>query len=50
MPSGGAIVNVSSIAGTLGWRTPAYAASKWGVRGLSQCAAVNLVDRGIRVN
>lgn len=50
MPSGGSIVNISSIAGMLGYRTPAYAASKWGVRGLSHCAAINLVDRGIRVN
>jgi 3alpha(or 20beta)-hydroxysteroid dehydrogenase len=50
MGPGASIVNVSSIAGLLGYRTPAYAASKWGVRGLSHSAALELVDRGIRVN
>jgi 3alpha(or 20beta)-hydroxysteroid dehydrogenase len=50
MMRGGSIINVSSIAGMLGYRTPAYAASKWGVRGLSHSAAIDLVDRGIRVN
>ena len=30
---GGSIINVSSIAGAIGYRPPAYAASKWGLRG-----------------
>lgn len=50
MGQGGSIINVSSIAGAMGWRPPAYAASKWGVRGLTHSAAQELVDRGIRVN
>jgi hypothetical protein len=50
MKQGGSIINVSSIAGAMGWRPPAYAASKWGVRGLTHSAAQELVDRGIRVN
>ena len=50
MERGGSIINVSSIAGMMGWRPPAYAASKWGLRGLTHSAALELVDRGIRVN
>jgi 3alpha(or 20beta)-hydroxysteroid dehydrogenase len=50
MERGGSIINVSSIAGVMGWRPPAYAASKWGLRGLTHSAALELVDRGIRVN
>jgi 3alpha(or 20beta)-hydroxysteroid dehydrogenase len=48
---GGAIVNISSIAGL---RTApgviAYAATKWAVRGMSRCAAAELAGLGIRVN
>ena len=48
---GGAIVNISSIAGL---RTApgvvAYAATKWAVRGMTRCAAVELAPRKIRVN
>jgi 3alpha(or 20beta)-hydroxysteroid dehydrogenase len=50
MGRGGSIINVSSIAGAIGYRPPAYAASKWGLRGLTHSAALELVDRGIRVN
>jgi 3alpha(or 20beta)-hydroxysteroid dehydrogenase len=50
MGRGGSIVNVSSIAGAIGWRPPAYTASKWGLRGLTHSAALELVERGIRVN
>jgi 3alpha(or 20beta)-hydroxysteroid dehydrogenase len=47
----GAIVNLSSTEGMRG--TPAltaYVASKWGVRGLTKAAAVELGGYGIRVN
>lgn len=47
---GGAIVNVSSIAGTLGYFSPAYGASKWGLIGLSKSAAGEWAPRGVRVN
>jgi NAD(P)-dependent dehydrogenase (short-subunit alcohol dehydrogenase family) len=48
---GGAIVNVSSIAGTLThrWMT-SYCASKAGVNMLTRCAADDLGEHGIRVN
>ena len=48
---GGSIVNVASIdalEGEVG--VAAYAASKWGLRGLSKCAALELGRHGIRVN
>ncbi|WP_407549150.1 glucose 1-dehydrogenase [Streptomyces sp. Pv4-95] len=48
---GGAIVNVSSIAGLTGIaRTGGYGASKWGLRGLTKVAALELGEHGIRVN
>lgn len=47
---GGSIVNISSIAGMRGHRSPAYVASKWAVRGLTQSAATELGPMGIRVN
>ena len=48
---GGAIVNTASGAGARGYPGMlAYASSKWAVRGLSKCAAVDLASSGIRVN
>lgn len=48
---GGSIVNISSVAGLVGMaRTGAYGAAKWGVRGLSKIAAVELAGEKIRVN
>lgn len=48
---GGSIVNMSSVAGRLGYplRT-AYASSKWGIIGLTQSLAMELGQDGIRVN
>jgi 3alpha(or 20beta)-hydroxysteroid dehydrogenase len=48
---GGAIVNVSSTAGMVGYSgRGAYAMSKWGIRGLTRVAAIELAPLGIRVN
>jgi 3alpha(or 20beta)-hydroxysteroid dehydrogenase len=48
---GGAIVNVASVNGFRGTtRMTAYDASKWGLRGLSKAAALELAPNGIRVN
>ena len=48
---GGSIVNISSAAGMFGLAfTAGYGASKWGVRGLSKIAAVELGPDRIRVN
>ncbi|WP_289150560.1 SDR family oxidoreductase [uncultured Salipiger sp.] len=45
------IVNVSSLAGRLGFRLRSpYAAAKWGVIGLSKSMAIELGPDGIRVN
>ena len=47
----GAIVNIASVAARIGYalRTP-YAASKWGMLGLSHSLAAELGPHGIRVN
>lgn len=51
MRDGGAIVNVSSTSGIRARpRQVAYSASKWGVRGATKAAAVELAPFGIRVN
>lgn len=47
----GAIVNISSVDGMKGANgLAAYSSSKWGVRGLTRVAAMELGHRGIRVN
>ena len=49
--AGGSIINVSSVAALLGVATyAAYSASKAAVVSLTQTAAVELADKGIRVN
>ena len=47
----GSIVNISSVDGMKGANgLAAYASSKWGVRGLTRVAAMELGHRGVRVN
>jgi NAD(P)-dependent dehydrogenase (short-subunit alcohol dehydrogenase family) len=55
MVDGGAIVNITSIAGTVALATsretsPAYAASKAGLELATKCLAADLGARGVRVN
>ena len=48
---GGSIVNIGSTSALEGNPTVgAYASSKWGIRGLSKVAALELAEHGIRVN
>ena len=47
---GGAIVNTSSTAGLMGYGgIAAYVSSKWGLRGLTKAAALDLAPQKIRV-
>jgi len=50
MKQGGSIVNISSIAGLVGYHAVGYCISKWGLRGLSKSASMELGPQGIRVN
>ncbi|MEU5853000.1 glucose 1-dehydrogenase [Saccharopolyspora shandongensis] len=51
MREGGSIVNISSVNGLVGGAGFAgYSASKFGIRGLTRSAALELGPRGIRVN
>ena len=47
---GGSIVNVGSIGGQFAHFSCAYSVSKWGLRGLTKCAALDLAPWRIRVN
>ena len=48
---GGSIVNISSIAGQLGFpNAAAYVGTKWAVRGMTKTAALELAPAQIRVN
>jgi 3alpha(or 20beta)-hydroxysteroid dehydrogenase len=50
MSSGSSIVNVGSVAALSGHYPVAYTVSKWGLRGLTRVASLELGPRGIRVN
>ena len=48
---GGSIINIASVGGMVGHPSQsAYAASKWGVRGLTRVGAIELGPHNIRVN
>lgn len=50
MGAGSSIVNVGSVAALTGHYPVAYTVSKWGLRGLTHVASLELGARGIRVN
>lgn len=50
MPTGGSIVNISSVVGLTGYFSAAYSTSKWALRGLTRSAALELAPAGVRVN
>ncbi|MDF1601967.1 glucose 1-dehydrogenase [Nocardioides sp. YIM 152315] len=48
---GGSIINASSVEGLAGMAgCTVYAATKWAIRGMTKCAAMELGPQGIRVN
>jgi 3alpha(or 20beta)-hydroxysteroid dehydrogenase len=47
---GGSIINIGSIGGQFAHFSCAYSVSKWGLRGLTKCAALDLAPWRIRVN
>jgi len=48
--NGGSIINVGSVGGQFAHFSCAYSVSKWGLRGLTKCAALDLAPWRIRVN
>lgn len=50
MPAGASVVHLGSLAALQGHYPAAYTTSKWGLRGLTHTAALELGARGIRVN
>lgn len=50
MQAGASIVNIGSVAALTAHHTISYTAAKWGLRGLTKVAALELGNRGIRVN
>lgn len=47
---GGSIVNLSSAGGLVGYKSAAYGASKWAVRGLTKTAAMEFASSNVRCN
>lgn len=50
MPPGASVVEIGSLAALTAHYPVAYTVSKWALRGLAQVAALELGERGIRVN